>query len=53
MEGVVVLIVFTIISIVLLESMGDKHWAWVLELSIWKKIKKILKIFDYERDFVF
>ena len=25
MEGIVVLIVFTIISIVLLESMGDKH----------------------------
>lgn len=25
MEGIVVLIVFTIIGIVLLESMGDKH----------------------------
>ena len=25
MEGIVVLTVFTIISIVLLESMGDKH----------------------------
>ena len=25
MEGIVVLIVFTIISILLLESMGDKH----------------------------
>ena len=48
MEGIVVLIVFTIISIVLLESMGDKIEIGARTINL-KEIKKILKIFDYER----
>ena len=36
-EGIMVLVVFAIIGILILQAIDDKHWAWVLELSIWKR----------------